>query len=104
MLELLGHREEALNVLGFGAAVAETYLGYKMKIEPTITTRAADFFSGPLPLLLRVARFGSKRFRLAAAGSTVLGSILTRIAWVEAGRLSARNTTGARQAIGERQP
>src|SRR5205085_1727437 len=31
MLELLGHDEEALNVLGFAASACETVLGYKME-------------------------------------------------------------------------
>jgi hypothetical protein len=42
-------------------------------------------------LLLRIAGFGSKRFRAAAAASTLLGSLITRFAWVEAGKASSRD-------------
>ena len=104
ILELAGHDEEALNVLGFAAAGCEAFLSYHMRPDHTITTRAAEFFSGPLPLLLRVAGFGSKRFRLAAAASTLLGSLITRIAWVEAGKSSAsdsRHAARPRESIGE---
>ncbi len=102
-LELLGHDEEALNMLGLAAAAFETYVGYRIESDggieseplkrgPTgITTRIGGMFSGPLPLLLRIVGFGSKRFRSAAAASTLLGSLITRFAWVEAGRASARD-------------
>ncbi len=86
LLELAGHRASALNILGFVAAAVETYLGYKMDLDPTITTRAGQFFSGPLPLLLRIARS-----RKAAAASSLLGSLMTRLAWIEAGRTSSRD-------------
>jgi len=56
-----------------------------------ITTRIGGAFSGPLPLLLRIAGFRSKRFRTAAAASTLLGSLITRFAWVEAGKTSSRD-------------
>lgn len=104
MLELLGHREEALNILGLAASIAETYLHYKSKLDPTITSLAASAFSGPLPALMRVAGFGSKRFRQAAAASTIIGSLLTRISWIEAGKKSASesgHTARPRQSIGE---
>ncbi len=116
MLELLGHHEEALNVLGLAAAAFETYAGYRIENDPGveseplrrgptgITTRIGGVFSGPLPLLLRAIGFGSRRFRTAAAASTLLGSLITRFAWVEAGRASARgDAAGMRQAVGERQ-
>ncbi len=107
MLELAGHTEKALNILGFASAAVETYLGYKVDLDPTITTRAAQFFSGPLPLLLRIARF-----RKAAAASSLLGSLITRMAWVEAGKASSRDlrvplaldgrhAAGSGQTIGE---
>ena len=104
MLELLGHNDEALNILGLAAAAAETYIGYKMGLEPTITMQAGGVLSGPLPLLMRIAGFASKRFRRAAAASSILGSLVTRMAWIEAGKLDARHTTSVRKSIGERQP
>jgi len=115
MLELLGHDDEALNLLGFAATACESVLGYRMEPDRSITTRAAKLFSGPLPLLLRIAGFGSKRFRRAAAASSLLGSLMTRFAWVEAGKASARDlrvplaldgrhAAGMREPIGEREP
>jgi hypothetical protein len=124
MLELVGHKEEALNILGLAAAAFETYVGYQIELhggtesDPLrrgttgITTRIGGFFSGPLPLLLRVAGLGSRRFRLAAAASTLLGSLITRFAWVEAGKTSSRDlrvplaldgryAARSREAIGE---
>ena len=98
MLELAGHDEEALNLLGLGVAAFETYMGYRIESDRGIesdplrrgmtgmTTRIGGFFSGPLPLLLRIARF-----RKAAAASSLLGSLITRMAWVEAGRTSSRD-------------
>jgi hypothetical protein len=103
ILELLGHDHEALNILGFAAAAFETYAGYRIErqggtaSEPLrrgatgITTRIGGAFSGPLPLLLRIGGFGSKKFRKAAAVSSLLGSLITRFAWVEAGKESARD-------------
>jgi formate-dependent nitrite reductase membrane component NrfD len=103
MLNLLGHDARALDILAFTAAAVETALGYTMEPDESITTRAANLFSGPLPLLLRIGGFRSKRFRQAAAASSLLGSLLTRFAWIEAGKLSARNTTGAGDAVGKRE-
>ena len=104
MLELLGHDEDALNILGFVAAIAETVIGYQMGAEPTPTMKAGGVLSGPLPALLRLVGFRSKRFRRAAAAASLLGSLVTRIAWVDAGKLSARNTTSTGKAIGKRKP
>lgn len=104
MLNLLGHDERALDILGFTAAAVETVLGFAMQPDKSITTQAGKIFSGPLPLLLRIGGFRSKRFRQAAAASSLLGSVLTRFSWLDAGKLSARNTTGAGEAIGKREP
>jgi len=119
MLELAGHDEEALNLLGLGVAAFETYMGYRIESDRGVesdplrrgmtgmTTRIGGFFSGPLPLLLRIARF-----RKAAAASSLLGSLITRMAWVEAGKTSShdlrvplaldgRHAAGSGDAIGE---
>jgi hypothetical protein len=52
--------------------------------------------SGPIPLALRIASAfagtqRSRRLRKIAAASSVAGSMLTRIAWIHAGHVSARN-------------
>jgi hypothetical protein len=103
LLNLRGHDEPALNALGLAAAMFETYMGIEIEsrddIEseplrhgPTGTTiRIGGFFSGPLPLVLRLLGIRSKRARRAAAASALLGSLITRVAWVEAGKASARD-------------
>jgi len=119
MLELAGHNQKALNILGLAVAAFESYMGYRIESDDSeaseplrrgmtgITTRVGAFFSGPLPLLLRIARF-----RKAAAASSLLGSLITRTAWVEAGKTSSRdlrvplaldgrNAAGARNQIGK---
>ncbi len=108
ILELMGHENRALNTLGMGAAAIETLEG--LHIESTrkpvmdplrrgrsgLITRIGGVMSGPVPLLLRVAAgFTSKRrsrqLRRAAAVSSIIGSMLTRVAWVQAGHASAAN-------------
>ncbi len=103
LLDLRGHDEPALNALGLAAAAFETYMGIEIESKdddeseplrrgPTgITTRIGGFFSGPLPLVLRLLGARSKRIRRVAAASALLGSLITRIAWVEAGKASARD-------------
>jgi len=98
LLELRGHNDAALNTLAMLAAAFETATGAliemdkKRESEPLrhgttgTTMRIAGFFSGPLPLVLRLMRK-----RKAAAASAILGSLITRIAWVEAGKASARD-------------
>jgi Polysulphide reductase, NrfD len=103
LLNLRGHDEPALNTLGLAAAAFETYTDIEIKARddieseplrrgPTgITTRIGGFFSGPLPLVLRLLGIRSKRARRVAAASALLGSLITRMAWVEAGKASARD-------------
>jgi hypothetical protein len=102
VLELLGHRERALNAIGLGAALAETATAAHVEWtdEPALEAirrgtpgtlvRAAGLLSGPLPVILRLAGRRSPRLRRLAALSAIAGSILTRVAWVSAGRPSAR--------------
>jgi hypothetical protein len=101
MLTLRGHDEQALNVLALAAAAFETYTGIEIESDRVIdseplrhgvtgtTIRIGGFFSGPLPLVLRLIGIRSKRARHAAAASSLLGSLITRVAWVEAGKASA---------------
>jgi polysulfide reductase-like protein len=101
MLELAGHRVPALNLLGIAAAVSVTVLALVTDFrrdpvsKPLISGRSGnlslvgDVLSGPLPLALRFTAGFWPWTRLAAAGCAVLGSLLTRFAWVAAGRQSA---------------
>lgn len=109
ILELMGHRKSgALQALGMGAALFETWEGLRIEgrshshLDPLKhgssgwITRAGGVLSGPLPLALRAASLfgGAKRsqsLRRWAAMSSVLGSLITRVAWIHAGHVSARN-------------
>jgi hypothetical protein len=110
ILELAGNESEALNRIAIGAAVVETGMGASIELRSTASTRplrhgasgwatrGAGFLSGPLPLALRlIASFAGtsgnakrrRNLRRTAAVSSLLGSILTRFAWVHVGKVSA---------------
>lgn len=103
MLQLGGHEGDALNALAIAAAMFETYTGAEIELDrgrdseplrhgPTgLMTRAGGVLSGPVPLLLRLLGGRSKRMRRVAAVSSILGSLITRFAWVEVGKVSARD-------------
>jgi len=82
LLELRGNRSDALNALGLGTAIFESLPS--TTIEKKTLMRISGALSGPVPLALRL--FGNRK---AAAVATLLGSLATRFAWVEAGRRSA---------------
>jgi formate-dependent nitrite reductase membrane component NrfD len=99
-LELLGHRDKALRRIGKFSAAAEVVLHAKKNIETT--EKLASVFSGPLPLALRLLYGSSVRARQAAAVSSLIGSMLTRVAWIEAGKRSARGDAArAGQPVGK---
>lgn len=87
LLELRGHRQAALNALALGASLFET----AAPVEEGALMKAAGALSGPVPFVLRL--IGKRK---AAAAATVLGSLLTRFAWVEAGKRSARQAATQR--------
>ena len=108
MLELMGHRRSrALEMLGLGAALFECWEGLRIEArkKPSVDplkhglsgtlTRVGGALSGPIPAVLRIASFlsgpKSKDIRRAAAISAISGSLLTRIAWIYAGHVSARD-------------
>jgi hypothetical protein len=105
ILELLGHDSHALNLIGMAASAYEVYEGFELETQRTrvndplrkgwsgAMVRAGGVLSGPLPLALRIAYAftGNKRLRRTAALSSIAGSLLTRFAWVQAGRASARD-------------
>jgi hypothetical protein len=109
MLEILGHRSSrALQALGLGAAILETIEGAYIEsrshtyLDPLKhgasgwITRTGAVLSGPLPTLLRTLSLFRKtrpsgRIRSWAAWSAVVGSLITRMAWLCAGHQSARN-------------
>lgn len=111
LLELLGHRALPLNLLGAGAAAVELAIGARIELNHRPVnrplkrglsgwlTRLGGLLSGPLPLALRVLaattsyKSRSARLRRAAAVSALAGSLLTRFAWLLAGKSSARDFT-----------
>jgi hypothetical protein len=109
ILEIMGHRKSrALQALGIGAAIFETLEGFRIEsrshdeLKPLKRgasgwiTRAGGVLSGPVPLLLRTASAyaGQRRattLRRWASWSAVAGSLITRVAWMRAGRASAQD-------------
>ncbi len=104
LLELWGHEDNrALNILGTLAALAETVEGLLVETEPGRVaeplkhggsgwlTRTGGVLSGPIPLLLRLVGARSPSVRRWAARCGIAGSLLTRYAWMRAGRVSARD-------------
>jgi hypothetical protein len=114
ILELMGHRDRALNALGIGTAAVETAVGIALETNPDPAldpikrgwsgevTRLGGILSGPLPLALRVIGSRSMTARRIAALSTVAGSLLTRIGWLAAGRESATRPLG--EGVESRRP
>jgi hypothetical protein len=97
LLELFGHRIAPLNALGFLAAAIETALWIWLEINKHGAAdralhesnagwliRGGEFLSGPLPLLLRLTNLVP-----LAAISFLLGSLVSRFGWADAGRVSA---------------
>ncbi len=109
ILELLGHRKSrALQALGLGAAIFESWEGARIEsrghsaLDPLKhgpsgwITRTGGALAGPIPALLRSASLltgdkQSQSLRKWASWSSIVGSLITRIAWVYAGRVSARD-------------
>jgi formate-dependent nitrite reductase membrane component NrfD len=108
ILELKGHESNrALNALGIAAAAAETLVGVRIESQDKRSlrplkhghsgglVRLGGVLAGPLPLALRLLAGSrkprSKTFRCLAALSTVAGSLLTRVAWLEAGKASQKD-------------
>jgi hypothetical protein len=98
-LELLGHRIDALHVLGLLAAGTETAILVWTELhrngardEPLrrgrsgLLVRAAGTLTGPVSLALRLSGW-----RALAAGLFLSGSLLSRFGWIDAGRGSAKD-------------
>jgi len=111
VLELLGHRHRGLNTLGLAAAAVETAVGavHEGSSDPAFEplkrgrsgaiVRVGGVLSGPVPLALRL--LGARR---AAAVSSLVGSLLTRFGWLEAGKASADNPSIPLGLDGDRRP
>ncbi|MDQ3068898.1 MAG: polysulfide reductase NrfD [Acidobacteriota bacterium] len=98
ILELLGHRTAAMNALGIIAAAVETVLILVLLKRGSSSGRlmhGAEILSGPLPLALRIFASQVPAIRIATAVLTIAGSLLTRFAWIAAGRRSATSVSPA---------
>lgn len=108
LLEIMGHRKNrALQALGLGAALFECWAGARIEarsrreLDPLkrgvsgIVTRTGGMLSGPLPAALRLAslwgtRTHARSMRRWAAWSAIAGSLITRFAWIQAGKQSVQ--------------
>lgn len=112
LLELMGHENPALQALGVGSALVETGMGASIELNPDPAMeplkhgpsgwfiRFGGVLSGPVPLILRAFSFfasrkHASRLRKCAAVSSVVGSAITRAAWIHAGHISARESRPA---------
>lgn len=109
LLELMGHQKNrALQALGLGAAMIECWEGWRIEsrrqsgLDPLkhgtsgALVRAGGALSGPVPAALRVLSMAagkdrSRKLRRWASISAVAGSLLTRVAWIRAGHVSAQD-------------
>jgi hypothetical protein len=106
ILELMGHNDSrALNLLGIAASGFEVYEGIEVETrrdevsEPLhkglsgTIVRAGGILSGPVPLALRIGALvtGNPKLRRAASWSSLIGSMLTRFGWIQAGHASAKD-------------
>jgi Polysulphide reductase, NrfD len=109
LLELMGHQKNrALQALGIGAAMIECWEGWRIEsrqqpgLDPLkhgssgSLVRTGGVLTGPVPMALRAlsmmtSKERSRRLRHWAGISAVAGSLLTRIAWVRAGHVSAQD-------------
>lgn len=93
ILELAGHRTPAMNALGIGAASVELLIIFALIRRGSsrgTLMHGAEVLSGPMALILRAAAVSMPGLQIPAAACAIIGSILTRLAWMDAGRLSAR--------------
>lgn len=101
VLELLGFLNSATNGMAFVAAAVETCLAasIEMRGRPVDAPlregrvgwliRAAGTLTGPLPLLLRIFFAHLFGVRRVASVCFMLGALLSRYAWIAAGRVSS---------------
>jgi FtsH-binding integral membrane protein len=107
LLEVLGDRTAELNVVGMAAAAVETILllWIERRRDPAniplhrgsaaTLIRSAGILSGPVALVVRKISVAMPGIRLVASVAMVMGSALTRVGWIAAGRVSAQDRTSA---------
>ena len=103
VLELLGFPSPALGLVGLAASVGETLVGLSVEVSrhgtedralregrAGILLRGAGVLAGPASLVLRLSGMEA-----AAAVSFLVGALVSRFGWIEAGRASARDPGAA---------
>ena len=103
VLELVGFLSPATNTMALVAAAVETCIAFSIEVRGRAvdaplregTTgwmiRAAGTLAGPVPLLLRIFLPHAFAFRLLASICFILGALLSRYAWIAAGRVSVHD-------------
>src|SRR6267142_856322 len=103
VLELLGFRLPATHLIGIVASAVETVVAITIELrwryvdrplrEGTVgrVTRAGGVLAGPVSLLLRIFWAQNSGARQAAALCFIAGALITRYAWIAAGRVSSRD-------------
>jgi hypothetical protein len=103
ILELFGFMVPATQILGFFASGIETLLEIFLEIRKRPVDRPlhhgksgwllriAGTLEGPAALLLRVFLGRSHHGRFAAAVCFIVGALISRYAWIWAGRVSSRD-------------
>lgn len=106
ILELLGFLIPVTQFLGFCASGLETLLGFIFEVrrspvnaplhhgKVSILFRIAGVLDGPLALVIRIAFGGNPGGRWTAAICFLVGALLSRYAWILAGRVSADDPEG----------
>ena len=103
VLELLGFLNPATSRMALVAAAVETCLAVFIEIRGRAVDaplregkvgwliRAAGTLTGPLPFLLRIFLGHDFAVRRVASVCFILGALLSRYAWIAAGRVSSRD-------------
>ncbi len=104
VLELLGFVNSATNGMVLVAAVVETSLAVWIELRGRAVDapsregrtgwliRAAGSLTGPLPLVLRIFFAHAFGIRQVASVCFILGALLSRCSWIEAGHVSSRDS------------
>jgi hypothetical protein len=91
ILELSGNKSKALNRIAIGAAAIETVMGVSIELSSAPATQRSLRSGLALRLLASGNKGHARGLRRAAALASLAGSILTRWAWIRAGKASAED-------------
>ena len=104
ILELAGFLIPATQILGFAASGAETVIEIYLTVKKGVadkplhhgisggTLRVAGMLEGPAALLIRAVWHAEPWGRYAAAICFLVGALMSRYAWIWAGRESSHDT------------